>query len=51
MRLRKAEAAIAVFVDQFERSDVSLVRPDLAVADHPVAGELKPRDFKCRDAH
>ena len=49
--LHEAEADVARVVDQLERRDVDLVGAHLAVADHPVAGELKPGKPKLGYAH
>jgi hypothetical protein len=46
-RLRKAESTVSMVVYEFERRDIDLVSPDLAVPDHPVAGELKPCKLIC----
>ena len=43
--LDEAQAALALLVDQLERRDVRLVGADLAVADDPIAGELKPGEL------
>src|SRR3546814_6428086 len=45
-RLDEAEPGPAGRIDQFQRRDMDVVGAHLAVADHPVAGELKAGNAK-----
>ena len=44
--LRKSEAPVSRFVDQFQRRDMGVLDAHLAIADHPIAAKLKAGEFK-----
>jgi len=50
-RLDESQAHLATFGNELKRGDVDIVRPNLAVPDYPVAGELKSGYTKMRKAH
>ena len=45
--LCEAQPTIAGRVDQFQRGDVDLVGADLAIANDPITGKLKPSQLIC----
>ena len=47
----ETEATMAPLVDQFQRRDIGVGDPHLAVADDPIARELEPRDLVAGDPH
>src|SRR3546814_12000963 len=50
-RLHEAEPGSPGRIDQFQRRDMDVVGAHLAVADHPVAGELKAGNAKVDYVH
>ena len=50
-RLNEAEAHLSGIRDQLKCRHVHLVEPDLTVADHPIAGELKASEPELFDEH